>query len=431
MPVAVIIVLLLITSAVPVKADWDPGDPAKWAQEPDLTPDGIDIDIVEPGGLADDFECRITGLITDVHFWGSWLGDMNGVITQITLKIWSDIPEDPPGVPYSRPGDLLWERTFVPPEFTERIYYVLETEGEWWWDPREDLAIQNADTMVFQYNIYIDPMDAFLQMGTEAVPVIYWLGIDVQFTGGDFGWKTAATHWNDDAVWWDPTVPGWRELRYPVNHPFAGESIDLSFVITDTYVPVELSSFTATPREGGVRLEWTTQSESENLGFHIYRSDSEQTGYHPITMELIPGAGTSPTVHSYKYLDRSVVDGSTYYYRLVDISTDGIETYHGPLKVAVPSPGAVLSLEIPVPNPVREEAIIRFTIPESGMTRMYLYDLKGRMERVIFKGEMQAGSHVLNFDRMDGQGSRLAAGTYVMRLVSPAGMLNRKIILAD
>lgn len=44
-------------------------------------------------------------------------------------------------------------------------------------------------------------------------------------------------HFNDDAVFGDSPNPEeppleWNELRYPSQHPFAGQSIDLAFVIT-------------------------------------------------------------------------------------------------------------------------------------------------------------------------------------------------------
>ena len=58
------------------QADWDPGQSAKWVQMPDLTPNGMDVDITlrnprgddddDDGGvpyirvLADDFECTQT-----------------------------------------------------------------------------------------------------------------------------------------------------------------------------------------------------------------------------------------------------------------------------------------------------------------------------------------------------------------------------------
>ena len=89
---------LLLLAAPPSYADWDPGMPAKWVQLPDLSPNGVDVYADSVRMLADDFECRETSLLTDVHFWGSWLGDqiLSG-INNIHLSIHSDDPVGPGG----------------------------------------------------------------------------------------------------------------------------------------------------------------------------------------------------------------------------------------------------------------------------------------------------------------------------------------------
>jgi hypothetical protein len=74
--------------------------------------------------------------------------------------------------------------------------------------------------------------------------------LSLQLGENRFGWKTSRDHFNDDAVFIDlpdiwnlpvdtilpPNAPGtalpWNEMRYPITHPFTGESIDLAFVIT-------------------------------------------------------------------------------------------------------------------------------------------------------------------------------------------------------
>lgn len=66
--------------------------------------------------------------------------------------------------------------------------------------------------------------------------MIYWLQVKVGPTSGLFGWKTSVEHWNDDAVWGqgpEPYLGPWYELRYPVDHQYYGESIDLAFRLTN------------------------------------------------------------------------------------------------------------------------------------------------------------------------------------------------------
>ena len=65
----------LLILAVPAWADWDPSQPFKWVQFPDLSATGIDVNASNEFILADDFECTQPGPLTDIHLWGSWLYD--------------------------------------------------------------------------------------------------------------------------------------------------------------------------------------------------------------------------------------------------------------------------------------------------------------------------------------------------------------------
>ena len=123
----VVAVLVFLTG--PASADWREGDPCKWYQPPDLTDTGIDIYNVCPKTLADDFLCTDPIPITDVHFWGSWKDDREGVILGIHLSIHSNIPADD-NIPYSRPGELLWQRDFDPAQF--EVIGPIDSPNEDW-----------------------------------------------------------------------------------------------------------------------------------------------------------------------------------------------------------------------------------------------------------------------------------------------------------
>ncbi len=254
-PILVVVALL----AAPALADWDEGDPYKWAQLPDLTPTGIDIKVDQGFLLADDFLCTTIEKITDVHLWGSWRDDLPGNILKVHLSIHADVPaiSDPSEGLYvpSHPGPLLWAKDLVPEDvydtardpgfFLLRPVADLTPEWEGWWAPPGEWE-PDGDQIVWQLNAFIDEEDAFLQQGTPSRPIVYWLDVSVEVespAGGplaEFGWKTSMEHWNDDAVIWNPTG-GWDELRYPPGHPLhvpfdiefpERGSIDLAFVIT-------------------------------------------------------------------------------------------------------------------------------------------------------------------------------------------------------
>ncbi len=239
-----IVLAVILSFAVPAAADWDPSQPAKWVQLPDLAFTGIDVNTCDPYYiLADDFECTTTGPITDIHIWGSWYhdvlpfgGDPYGV--DFILSIHDDIPAEQSPTGYSMPGNLLWIEAFSGSagEFVAQIWAQDINEG--WMDPPAAYEFP-GDHVCWQYNFFIDEAMAFIQQGTPSNPKVYWL--DVQAVSHDqaawFGWKTSLEHWNDDAVWGDGPEPyegPWYELIYPDGHLYEGQSIDLAFVITTT-----------------------------------------------------------------------------------------------------------------------------------------------------------------------------------------------------
>ncbi|MBA7669785.1 hypothetical protein ES703_77919 [subsurface metagenome] len=224
---------------------------SKWVQLPDVTNRGIDIRVDSSDGnirtLADDFECRSETLITDVHLWGSWKDDNKGVINRIHLSIHPDDPAGPAGADpdnrFSRPApEVLWAKDFLAGRFQETLYHVVRDPGEWWWDPVTGELRPGGDTQIWQIDIDIEPEDAFLQAGTLDDPVIYWLDVQVDTDGGEFGWKTRQwpDHYMDDAVcdvFFGLLPHVWRELRYPKTHPYhsrEGNSIDMAFCLTYT-----------------------------------------------------------------------------------------------------------------------------------------------------------------------------------------------------
>jgi hypothetical protein len=96
---------------------------------------------------------------------------------------------------------------------------------------------------------------------------------------------------------------------------------------------VDLIGFNAMGRDSTVQVFWQTGRESDNKGFHLYRSTNLQGPFEQLTDKLIPGAGFMANGRSYDFSDVEVTDGQIYYYRLEDIDIDGKKTRHGPVCV--------------------------------------------------------------------------------------------------
>ena len=90
-------------------------------------------------------------------------------------------------------------------------------------------------------------------------------------------------------------------------------------------LPVELSLFyPARDRvTGAVVIKWETQSELNNAGFFIKRSQQRSTNFKVINAAMIQGAGTISEKQSYTYTDTTAQPNVVYYYQIEDVSFDG------------------------------------------------------------------------------------------------------------
>ena len=229
--VAVCVCGLLVSPAL---ADWDLGDGHKmhYPQLPD--PNGYDVNVTYYQGLADDWQCSQSGFVNDIHFWGSWKGDITDEIQFIHTAIWSDDPVGDQGIPgedpnntWSKPMERIWHNDWQPGTFTARDW---GDGNQGWYDPATGQVLEDDHTDIWQYNLVNPEEPAFWQEeGT-----IYWLEISVRLpfdSTAQIGWKTSIDHFNDDAVWGhsEPNTIWEAELYEP---PDFTQSMDLAFVIT-------------------------------------------------------------------------------------------------------------------------------------------------------------------------------------------------------
>ena len=130
------------------------------------------------------------------------------------------------------------------------------------------------------------------------------------------------------------------DLWYPRGHYIYGNwdvvcdttTTTIQQSTTTTTAPatlINLSSFTATPKFSKVIMQWSTESEIDNAGFNLYRSETEDGEYIKINDSLISSKGSPTQGASYEFVDRDVKNIKTYYYKLEDIDLSGNSTFHG------------------------------------------------------------------------------------------------------
>ena len=224
---------------------------------------------------------------------------------------------------------------------------------------------------------------------------------------------------------------------------YDGAAMDTSSVtdMGDQALPVTLSSFTATYTDGLPKLNWVTQSESNNLGWNIYRSDdNEFSQATQLNDQYFAGAGNSAIPTYYDYYDEELLNfGNEYYYWLESISTSSESEFHGPISFLLsdeqpqdetPEITDVFGLYPNYPNPFNPSTTISFALATGGNCALEIYDVKGSKVNDLFSGQVNSKElKSLVWDGTDNNGKPVAAGIYFYKLTSGEFVQNRKMIL--
>jgi hypothetical protein len=82
-----------------------------------------------------------------------------------------------------------------------------------------------------------------------------------------------------------------------------------------------------------------------------------------------------------------------------------------------------------LPNPFSSRAEVRYALPMTGRVRLGVYDISGRLVRLLADDEQKAGSHVLRWDGAANDGRLLANGVYILRLDADGRRETRTLII--
>ncbi|MEO7310852.1 MAG: T9SS type A sorting domain-containing protein [Chitinophagaceae bacterium] len=179
---------------------------------------------------------------------------------------------------------------------------------------------------------------------------------------------------------------------------------------TDNALPVDLTSFTATPKPGGkVYLQWYTATETNNKGFDVERAVVNGTGVLAWKkIGFVNGSGTSTSAHRY-YFDDEPIGGRKFIYRLKQFDFDNRSKFSEERQVQIGSFDFAL---FPVyPNPVSKTATIRYQVNEDVKVRLSLYQADGKMVKQLVNESKDAGIYQVEFDV-----TNLPAGNYYYKI---------------
>ncbi len=181
-------------------------------------------------------------------------------------------------------------------------------------------------------------------------------------------------------------------------------------------LPIELLSFTATPFNNQVNLNWSTATEINNDFFTIERSQ-DGIRFEPILTKK--GAGNSTTTLTYQATDKAPLEGVSYY-RLKQTDFDGQFTYS--MIRSVDFNGSSPILITHYPNPIAETVRFEFTTNSTTAANYIIYDAIGNM---VYRGTTAAQAGVNNVEL---NLSKLSSGVYIIKMEVDGTILTDKFL---
>lgn len=193
------------------------------------------------------------------------------------------------------------------------------------------------------------------------------------------------------------------------------EQLSIMFGPSEYGLPVELTSFEGAAMSSAANLQWVTESESGNSHFVLYRSTELEGEYQRIAM--VEAQGEEATGSDYSYVDRNLINGVTYYYRLADVDLNGHETIQEETVTVTPIQGALgvivdaYKLHQNYPNPFNPNTTITYDVKESGHVTLKVYNVMGQEVATLVDEVKDNNRYQVMFDA-----SGLAAGVYFYRV---------------
>jgi hypothetical protein len=207
------------------------------------------------------------------------------------------------------------------------------------------------------------------------------------------------------------------------------------FEISDDTLPVTLSSFMAIPNVNNqtIAINWTTQSESSLIGYHIHRAENTELSTANIVTSSIISAHNTTISSDYSFQDSEVQAETTYYYWLQSIEYDG-NNFYGPVSAKisddndVPTLPNTTELVAIYPNPFSGNIStnIDVRVKENETSNLSIYNLKGQL---VKSDKLLAGDHTVVWNGLDNSGKRCSNGIYFVQMKSATYSKTSKVLL--
>jgi hypothetical protein len=180
-------------------------------------------------------------------------------------------------------------------------------------------------------------------------------------------------------------------------------------------LPTKFMSVTATKKEAGIAVNFTTSNEINMSSYEIEESNNGTSFTKGTTIMAINNVS-----NSYNWLDATIENGNNFY-RIKGIDKNGTISYSQIVNVKI---GSIKGEFTIYPNPVKNGIVkVQFNNMEAATYQLRIINNIG--QTIITKSIKHAGGS----SSQSIQDERLLAGTYILQLSNGASVINQKLIV--
>jgi hypothetical protein len=212
------------------------------------------------------------------------------------------------------------------------------------------------------------------------------------------------------------------------------------FTVEDSSLPVELSAFNAIQvGTNSVRIHWVTQSETEILGYNIFKNTALEIQNSQKLNNLLIDSNNSTITENYDYVDEDVFPKTQYYYWLQSVEMSGKMELFGPISFVISESGGnsgnnqnqffQIKLGKNYPNPFNPRTTINFSLDENQFTEINIFNIRGELVKNLYHKVAQKGLNSIAWNGKDNEDREVAGGIYFYKMKTENYQSIRRMVL--
>jgi outer membrane protein assembly factor BamB len=227
--------------------------------------------------------------------------------------------------------------------------------------------------------------------------------IEDSITYGNLKWSIRL----DAAIWSTPSI-GPDSVLYIIT------TDGTFYAIGEAPTGIELTGFEATAEPNRNILRWRTEQEMHTILWYIIKRNLRD-GNQFTEIGRVKAGESTPTPTEYRFIDKDVIEGNTYHYKLGLLKVDGSTVWFGPVSVVATGAKGFIKVS---PNPFSSSIHVQLLgLNESSKKNLDIYDASGRL---VYSIKLETSTYQL--------GNDLLPGIYFLKLEAGEHTETKKII---